>query len=68
METPIATTELQFEVDGITFVERFIVTANLANPLIGLLILQRNGTLRDMRERIHNFPSSSMKLKDANNS
>ena len=39
LETPIATTELQLAVGDITFVERFIVLSNLANPRIGLLSL-----------------------------
>ena len=45
LETPIAAIELQFKVGDITFLERFIVVANLANPLIGLLFLQRNDTV-----------------------
>ena len=32
LETPIATTELQFEVSYLTFLKRFIGMSNLANP------------------------------------
>ena len=66
-ETPIASREFQFKVGTITFAERFIVIANLANPLIELLILQRYGNVLDMRQGIRNFPSFSMQLMDANN-
>ena len=68
LEAPIATTELQVEVGGLTFVERLIVMANLAKPLIELLFLQRYGSVLDMREGILNFASFSTQLKDANNS
>ena len=68
LDTPTATTDLQFEVGDIAFVERFIVMANSANPFLGLLFLQCNRTALDMRQGILNFPSLSMKLKDANNS
>ena len=64
LEAPIATIELQFEVGDITFREKFIVMTNLTNPLIGLLILQRNSTILDMRRGILNFPLLSMQLKN----
>ena len=60
---PIATVELQFEVGDITFREKFIVMTNLTSPLIGLLFLQRNSTILDMRQGILNFPFSSMQSK-----
>ena len=63
LEAPIATVELQFEVGDITFREKFIVMTNLTSPLIGLLFLQRNSTILDMRQRILNFPFFSMQLK-----
>ena len=63
-EAPIATVELQFEVGDITFKEKFIVMTNLTSPLIGLLFLQRNSTILDMRQGISNFPFFSMQLKN----
>ena len=68
LETTIATKEMQFKVGALTFVDRFIIMSNLANLLIGLLFLQRNGTLLDRRQGFLNFPSFSMQLKDAKNS
>ena len=56
-EAPIAIVELQFEVGDITFREKFIVMTNLTSPLIGLLFLQRNSTILDMRQGILSFPS-----------
>ena len=66
LEAPIATVELQFEVGDITFREKFIVMTNLTSPLIGLLFLQRNSTIRDKRQGILNFPFFSMQLKNEN--
>ena len=37
---------------------------NLTSPLIGLLFLQRNTTILDMRQGILNFPFFSMQLKN----
>ena len=68
LETPLAKTELQFEAGDTTFVVRFIVMSKLANHLFGLLFLQRNGTVLDMRQGIHKFPPFSMLLKNANTS
>ena len=56
LETLAATTELQFEVGDITFVESFIDMAKLPNPLTGLLFLQRSGTLLDKKQGVPNFP------------
>ena len=64
LEAPIATVELQFEVGDFTFREKFIVMTNLTSPLIGLLFLQRNSTILDMRQGILNFPFFSMQLKN----
>ena len=64
LEAPIATVELQFEVGDITFREKFIVMTNLASPLIGLLFLQRNSTILDMRQGFLNFPFFSTQLKN----
>ena len=64
LEAPIAKVELQFEVGDITFREKFIVMTNLTSPLIGLLFLQRNSTILDMRQGILNFPFFSMQLKN----
>ena len=66
LEAPIATVELQFEVGDITFREKFIVMTNLTSPLIGLLFLQRNSTILDMRQGILNFLFFSMQLKNKN--
>ena len=64
LEAPIATIELQFEVGDITFREKFIVMTNLTSLLIGLLFLQRNSTILDMRQGILNFPLFSMQMKN----
>ena len=64
LEAPIATVELQFEVGDITFRETFTVMTNLTSPLIGLLLLQRNSTILDMRQGTLNFPFFSMQLKN----
>ena len=64
LEAPIATIELQFEVGDITFREKFIVMTNLTSPLIGLLFLQRNSTILDMRQGILKFPFFSIQLKN----
>ena len=37
---------------------------NLTSPLIGILFLQRNSTILDMRQGILNFPFFSMQLKN----
>ena len=64
LEAPIATVELQFEVGDITFREKFIVMTNLTSLLIGLLFVQRNCTILDMRQGVLNFPFFSMQLKN----
>ena len=64
LEAPIATVELQLEVGDITFREKFIIKTNLTSPLIGLLFLQRNSTILDMRQGILIFPFFSMQLKN----
>ena len=64
LETPVETVALQFEVGDITFREKFIVLTNLTIPLIGLLFLQRNSTILDMRQGILNFPFFSLQLKN----
>ena len=66
LEAPIGSVELQFEAGDITFREKFIVMTNLTSPLIGLLFLQRNSTILDMRQGILNFPFFSMQLKNEN--
>ena len=65
LEAAIATTELPFEMGYITFVERFIVLAILANPYIGLVLLQRKGKILGTRQGILYFPSFPMYSKDA---
>ena len=65
LETPKSTIELKFEVGDIEFHEIFIVMENLTGPIIGLMFLQRNHTVLDMRQEILNFPFFSMQLKTA---
>ena len=55
--------ELKFEVGDIEFHEILIVMENLTGPNIGLMFLQRNHTVLDMRQRILNFPFLSMQLR-----
>ena len=63
LETPKSTVELKFEVGDIEFHEIFIVKEKLSSPIIGLMFLQRNHTVLDMRQGILNFPYFSMQLK-----
>ena len=63
LETPKSTVELEFEVGDIEFHEIFIVMEKLSSPIIGLMFLQRNHTVLDMRQGIFNFPYFSMQLK-----
>ena len=65
LETPKSTVELKVEVGDIEFHEIFIVMEKLTSPLIGLSFLQRNNTIRDMRQSFLNFPFFSMQLKTA---
>ena len=65
LETPMSTVELKFEVGDIEFHEIFHVMEKLTSPLIGLLFLQRNNTILDMRQGVLNFPFFSMQLKTA---
>ena len=65
LETPKSTVELTFEVGDIEFHEIFIVMETLSIPIIGLMFLQRNHTVLDMRQGILNFPYFSMQLKTA---
>ena len=64
LEATIATVELQFKVGDITFRRKFIFKTNFSSPFIGLLFLQRNSTILDMRRGILNFPSFSRQLKN----
>ena len=65
LETPKSTVELKFEVGDIEFHEIFIVLEKLSSPILGLMFLQRNHTVLDMRQGILNFPYFSMQLKTA---
>ena len=65
LETPKSTVELKFEVGDFEFHEIFIVMEKLTGPNIGLMFLQRNHTVLDMRQGILNFPYFSMQLKTA---
>ena len=65
LETLKSTVELKFEVGDIEFHEIFIVMEKLFSPIIGLMFLQRNHTVLDMRQGILNFPFFSMQLKTA---
>ena len=50
LETPKSLIELKFEVGDIGFHDIFIVMENLTGPIISLMFLQRNHTVRDMRQ------------------
>ena len=65
LETPKSTVELNFEVGDIEFHEIFIVMEKLTGPIIGLMFLQRNHKVLDMRQGILNFPYFSMQPKTA---
>ena len=65
LETPKSTIELKLEVGDIEFHEIFIVMENLTRSIIGLMFLQRNYTVLDMRQGILIFPFFSMQLKTA---
>ena len=65
LETPKSTVELKFEVRDIEFHETFIVMEKLSSPIIGLMFLQRNHTVLDMRQGILKFLFFSMQLKTA---
>ena len=62
---PTSTVELKFEVGDIEFHEIFIVMEKLSSPIFGLMFLQRNHTVLDMRQGILKFPYFSMQLKTA---
>ena len=64
LEPPVATIELQFEVGDITFIEKFIVITDLTSLLIGLLFLERNSTILEMRQGKLDFPFFSMQFKN----
>ena len=63
LETPKSTMEPKFEVGEIEFHEIFIVMENWTGQIIGLMFLQRNHTVIDMRQGILNIPFFSMQLK-----
>ena len=63
LEAPIATVEMQFEVDETTFRESFIVMTKPSSAMSGLLLLQRNSTKPDMRQGILSSPFFPMQLK-----
>ena len=65
LETPKSTVKLKFEVGDIEFQENFIVKEKLSSPIIGLMFLQRNHTVLDMRQSTLNFRYFSMHLKTA---
>ena len=65
LETPKSTIKLKFEVRDIEFHEIFIVMEQLSSPILGLMFLQRNLTVLDMRRGILNFPYFSTQLKTA---
>ena len=66
LETHKSTIELKFEVGDIEFHEIFLVTKNLTGPIIGLMFLQRNHTILDLRQGILKFQFFWMQLKTAN--
>ena len=63
LETPKSTVELKFEVRDIEFHEIFKVMEKLSSPIIGLMFLQRNHTVLDMRQGNLNHPYFSIQLK-----
>ena len=63
LETPKSLVELKFEVGDIEFHEIVVVMEKLSSPIFGLMFLQRNHTVLDMRQGILNFPYFSMQLK-----
>ena len=63
LESPSATIILLFETGDILFKEHFIVMTILTSPKIELLLLQRNSTILDMRQRLLKFPFFSKQLK-----
>ena len=63
LETPKSIFELNFEAGDIEFHEISIVIENLTGPIIGLLFIQRNHTVLDMRQNILNFSCVSMQPK-----
>ena len=62
LETPKSNVELKFEIE---LHEIFIVMEKLTSPILGLMFLQRNHTVLEMRQGILNFPFFSMQLKTA---
>ena len=56
LEKLSATIELQFEVGDILFKEYFRIMNHFRSPIFGLLFLQRNITILDMRQEVLNFP------------
>ena len=40
---------------------------NLVSPTFGMIFLQRNSTILDMRQRVLSFPFLSMQFKHADN-
>ena len=63
LEKPKSTVELKFEVGDIEFHEVLIVMEKISSPIIGLMFLQRNHTVLDMRQGILKFPFFSTQLK-----
>ena len=68
LDLPQSTIELKFAVRDIEFHEIFVVMEHLTGPIIGLMFLQRNHTVLDMRQGIFNLPFFSMQLKTARDS
>ena len=64
LEAPIATVGMQFEVGDITFREKIIVMTITTSRLIGLLFLQRNSTMLDIRQGILSLPFFSTQLEN----
>ena len=64
LEPRTATVKVQFEVNDITFVENFVVMTNLTRHCKGLMLVQRNSTIIDMRQIFKKISLFAMKLKD----
>ena len=67
LKTPKTTIKLPFEVRDILFEECFIVLTNLTSQLSGLLYLQRNSIILDMRQGVTVSSLFSMQFKHAYN-
>ena len=64
---PSATIENKFGVEVLLFEERFIVLPNITSSRNGLLFLQKDSTILDMRQGVLSFPHFLLQLKHGEN-